>query len=77
MTSTPIANDNILLDMKISDAVVGIYATNKRTRNILFNTSFLILHGHRIQSDLLIQFFVYSSTKTGHRISLCMIAQKK
>lgn len=57
MSSTPIVSDNILLDMKILAAFVRLYATNKRARNILLNTSkaFLILHGHQIQSDLIIQ----------------------
>lgn len=53
MTTTPIAYAGFLSDGKISDTAAGIYATNKRTRNFLFNTSnvFLILHGDRIQSD--------------------------
>lgn len=39
MSSTPIVSDNILLDMKILAAFVRLYATNKRARNILLNTS--------------------------------------
>lgn len=39
MLSSPIVSDKILLDMKILAAFVLLYATNKRARNILFNTS--------------------------------------